>query len=59
VHLTDLALLSSYGGLGPLYGFCPVAAAVLAVMVPASVVGVCLFSLQRRFEDSRWMGEGD
>ncbi len=59
VHLTSLALLVSYGGLGLLLGFGPVAAVVLAVMVPASIIGVWLFSLQHHFEDSHWAGDGD
>ena len=59
VHLTNLALLATYGGLGLLLGFGPVALVVLAVMVPASVMGVWLFSLQHHFEDSHWAGDGD
>ena len=54
VHLTNLALLVLHGGLGLLLGFGPVALVLLAVIVPASVVGVWLFSLQHQFEDARW-----
>lgn len=54
VHCTNLALAAVYGGIGLLLGFGPVAMTVLAVMVPTSVVGVWLFSLQHRFEDAYW-----
>lgn len=54
VHLTNLALLGVYGGLGSLLGFGAVTLVLLAVMVPASVIGVWLFSLQHRFDGTRW-----
>ncbi|WP_372624478.1 fatty acid desaturase family protein [Falsiroseomonas sp.] len=54
VHLTNLSLLTLYGGLGLLLGFGPVALVLLAVMVPASIVGVWLFSLQHRFDSAHW-----
>ena len=54
VHLTNLALAVCYGGLGVLLGFGPVASVLLAVMVPASIAGVGLFSVQHRFEGVRW-----
>jgi omega-6 fatty acid desaturase (delta-12 desaturase) len=54
VHLTNLALLILYGGLGLLLGFGAVALVLLAVMVPASIAGVWLFSLQHRFEQTHW-----
>lgn len=54
VHLTNVALLVLYGGLGLLLGFGQVALVVLAVMVPASIIGVWLFSVQHRFEDAYW-----
>lgn len=55
VLLTNLALAGVFGGLGLLLGFKPVALVLLAVMIPASVVGVWLFSLQHRFESACWM----
>lgn len=54
VHLTNLALAACYGGLCVLLGVGPVASVLLAVMVPASVAGVWLFSVQHRFEGVRW-----
>lgn len=54
VQLTNLGLLVVYGSLGLLLGFGPVALALLAVMVPASVIGVWLFSLQHHFEGTTW-----
>ncbi|CAH2602990.1 Fatty acid desaturase [Rhodovastum atsumiense] len=54
VHLTNLSLLLFYGGLGLLLGFAPVALVLFTVMIPASIVGVWLFSLQHRFEGAYW-----
>lgn len=54
VHLTNLAILGLYGGLGLLVGFWPVVLVLLAVMLPASIAGVWLFSLQHRFEGASW-----
>lgn len=54
VWMTNLALLAVYGGLGLLLGFGPVALVTLAVMVPASIIGVWLFSLQHHFEGASW-----
>lgn len=54
MHLTNLALLVLYGGLELLLGFGQVAAVILAVMMPASIVGVWLFSVQHRFESAYW-----
>jgi acyl-lipid omega-6 desaturase (Delta-12 desaturase) len=54
VHLTNLSLLGLYGGLSVLLGTGAVVAGVLAVMVPASIAGVWLFSVQHRFEGVRW-----
>ena len=54
VHLTNLALLACYGGLALMLGIWPVALVLLTVMVPASIAGVWLFSVQHRFEGVRW-----
>ncbi|MBU8538853.1 fatty acid desaturase family protein [Falsiroseomonas tokyonensis] len=55
VHLTNLALAASYGGLSLILGFWPVMTVLLAVMVPASIAGVWLFSVQHRFKGVRWL----
>jgi omega-6 fatty acid desaturase (delta-12 desaturase) len=54
VQLTNLALVALHGGLGLALGFGPTLLVLLAVMVPASIAGVWLFSLQHHFEDARW-----
>jgi omega-6 fatty acid desaturase (delta-12 desaturase) len=54
VHATTLALVLLHGGLALWLGLVPVLAALLAVMVPASIAGVWLFSLQHRFEGVAW-----
>jgi fatty acid desaturase len=54
VWTTNLALLALNGALGLLLGFGPAALVALAVMVPASIIGVWLFSLQHRFEGASW-----
>jgi omega-6 fatty acid desaturase (delta-12 desaturase) len=59
VHLTNLALATVYGSLGLLVGFGQVALVILAVMVPASIAGVWLFSVQHRFEGVRWARHAD
>jgi omega-6 fatty acid desaturase (delta-12 desaturase) len=59
VHLTNLALAAVYGGLCMLLGFWPVLLVLLCVMVPASVAGVLLFSVQHRFEGVRWTRHAD
>jgi acyl-lipid omega-6 desaturase (Delta-12 desaturase) len=59
VHLTNLALGTFYGGLCALLGFGPVASVLLAIMIPASIAGVWLFSIQHRFEGVRWTRQAD
>jgi acyl-lipid omega-6 desaturase (Delta-12 desaturase) len=54
VHLTNLSLAAFYGGLSVVLGAGAVAAVVCAVMVPASIAGVWLFSVQHRFEGVHW-----
>ena len=58
VYATDAALLAAILGLGLLVGFGQVAAVQLSVMVPASIVGVWLFSVQHRFERTHWAPRG-
>ena len=59
VHLTNLAILFVYGGLGVFVGFGPVAAVALAIMLPASIIGVWLFSLQHHFDGTKWARHAD
>jgi omega-6 fatty acid desaturase (delta-12 desaturase) len=54
VQLTNLALVALHGGLGLALGFGPTLLVLLAVMVPASIAGVWLFSLQHHFEGAHW-----
>lgn len=54
VHLTNLGLAVVYGGLSSMLGFWLVVLVLLSVMVPASIAGVWLFSVQHRFEGVRW-----
>jgi omega-6 fatty acid desaturase (delta-12 desaturase) len=58
VYLTNLSLLVLYGGLGLLLGFGAVAAVFFAVIVPASIVGVWLFSIQHHFDGTLWARHG-
>ncbi len=54
VHLTNLSLVALHGSLAAMLGVGPVAAVLLAVIVPASIVGVWLFSLQHQFDGAHW-----
>lgn len=54
VHVTNLALVTLYGGLAVLLGAGEVAAIQLTVMAGAAIVGVWLFSVQHRFEGVTW-----
>src|SRR5712671_3178256 len=58
VYLTNLALVTFFGGLGLALGYDRVVAVQLPVMVCASIVGVWLFSVQHRFEHALWAPEG-
>ena len=59
VHLTNAALTVLFGTLVVLLGWREVLLVHLPVMVVASILGVWLFSLQHRFETSRWLNHGD
>jgi len=59
VHLTNAALAVLFGTLVVLLGWREVLLVHLPVMVVASILGVWLFSLQHRFETSRWLNHGD
>ena len=54
VYLTDLILAIVYGGLALALGVWPVTAVLLTVMIPASIMGVWLFSVQHHFENTHW-----
>jgi acyl-lipid omega-6 desaturase (Delta-12 desaturase) len=54
VHVTNVALIAVYAGLGFALGFREVLLVQLPVSVIASVFGVWLFSLQHRFEHALW-----
>ncbi|WP_144299852.1 fatty acid desaturase family protein [Elioraea rosea] len=55
VHLTNIALAILYGVLSVILGLGQVALVLAAVMLPASIIGVWLFSVQHRFEGVRWL----
>ncbi len=55
VYLTDLALLAIIVGLGLAVGFDRVLIVQLPVMVCAAIIGVWLFSVQHRFENTSWL----
>jgi omega-6 fatty acid desaturase (delta-12 desaturase) len=59
VHLTNAALTFLFGTLVLLLGWREVLLVHLTIMVVASILGVWLFSLQHRFETSRWLNHGD
>lgn len=54
VQLTNIAIVSAYGGLAVFLGFDRVAAVHLPVMLAASIAGVWLFSVQHRSETTVW-----
>lgn len=59
VHLTNLALVALILGLGFTLGFRAVLLVQLPIMLVAATVGVWLFSVQHRFEDTRWARKTD
>jgi omega-6 fatty acid desaturase (delta-12 desaturase) len=54
VYLTDLALVVLLGGLGLVVGFKAVALVQLPVMIVTSIIGVGLFAVQHRFDETVW-----
>jgi len=54
VHALNVALLLLIFGLGLAVGFLPVLLVQLPVMVVGAIIGVWLFAVQHRFEDSQW-----
>lgn len=55
VHLTNLALALLYLTLGAALGWQAVLLVELPIITLAAIAGVWLFSIQHRFETSRWM----
>jgi omega-6 fatty acid desaturase (delta-12 desaturase) len=54
VHALNGALLLLIFGLGLAVGFLPVLLVQLPVMIVGAIIGVWLFAVQHRFEDSQW-----
>jgi acyl-lipid omega-6 desaturase (Delta-12 desaturase) len=54
VYWLDAALVAIVGGLGLALGFLPVLMVQLPVILVTSVIGVWLFAVQHKFEDSLW-----
>jgi omega-6 fatty acid desaturase (delta-12 desaturase) len=59
VHLTNMALVATFGALVALFSWQEVLLIHLPIMVVASIAGVWLFSVQHRFETARWTAKGD
>ena len=59
VHLTNVGVAAIVATLGLTLGFGSMVAVQLPVMVLASIIGVWLFSVQHRFERTRWDREAD
>jgi omega-6 fatty acid desaturase (delta-12 desaturase) len=59
IHVTNLALVGLFGGLGFAIGFDRVLAVQLPIMVVASIIGVWLFSVQHRFERTLWVPDAN
>jgi omega-6 fatty acid desaturase (delta-12 desaturase) len=54
VYLTNIALACLIAGVGLVVGFGRMAAVQIPIMVVASIIGVWLFSIQHRFENTLW-----
>ena len=59
VYWLNAALVAIVCGLGLAVGFLPVLLVQLPVMVVASIIGVWLFAVQHRFEDSHWARQSE
>ncbi len=55
VYLTNLSLVALFGTLSILFGWRQVLLVHVPVIAVSSILGVWLFSLQHRFETSRWV----
>jgi omega-6 fatty acid desaturase (delta-12 desaturase) len=58
VYETNLAIAAVIVGLGLMVGFERVLLVQVPVMVIASIAGVCIFSVQHRFEAALWQRQG-
>lgn len=54
VYVLDLVLLAMYGALVAVFGWRTVMLVHLPAMILSAVIGIWLFSVQHRFEDSQW-----
>lgn len=54
LYATNAALVALFGGLGLAVGFDALLAVQLPVILLASIIGVWLFSVQHRFEETLW-----
>jgi omega-6 fatty acid desaturase (delta-12 desaturase) len=59
VYLTNLALVIVYGGVSLVLGFKLLAIVQLPTMVLASIIGVWLFTVQHRSENTLWARESE
>ena len=59
VWITNLAIAAAVVTLGLTLGFGAVAMVQLPIVIVTTIVGVWLFSVQHRFEDARWLRQGD
>jgi omega-6 fatty acid desaturase (delta-12 desaturase) len=59
VYWTNAMLLTKITGLILIFGIWKVLLVQLPIIVTASIIGVWLFSVQHRFEDSQWTREAD
>ena len=54
VYAHDAAILAAVCALGLTVGFVPLLLVQLPVILVTSIIGVWLFAVQHRFDDSRW-----
>jgi omega-6 fatty acid desaturase (delta-12 desaturase) len=57
VYVTNIALAGLISGLGLIVGFGRMATVQVPIMMVASIIGVWLFSIQHRFENTSWATE--
>jgi omega-6 fatty acid desaturase (delta-12 desaturase) len=59
VFITDVLLSALFGSLALVIGYARVAEVQLSIMILASIIGVWLFSIQHRFENTLWASDAD
>ena len=59
VHLNNAMILAAFVTLGLTAGFANAALVYVPIVASAAIVGVFLFSIQHRFEDTHWTRGGD